>query len=39
MPRLDNNIVKARCEEGDTDYANWYTTPVEYTAPTNSTTH
>lgn len=28
MPRLDNNIVKARCEEGDTDYANWYTKPV-----------
>jgi phi13 family phage major tail protein len=35
MPRLDNNIVKARCEEGDSDYANWYTTPVEYAAPTN----
>lgn len=29
MPRLDNNIVKARCEEGDADYANWYTKPVE----------
>ena len=28
MPRLDNNIVKARCEEGDTDYATWYTKPV-----------
>ena len=28
MPRLDNNIVKARCEEGDTDYETWYTKPV-----------
>lgn len=28
MPRLDNNIVKARCEEGDTDYSTWYTKPV-----------
>lgn len=28
MPRLDNNITKARCEEGDTDYATWYTKPV-----------
>lgn len=28
MPRLDNQIVKARCEEGDTDYADWYTSPV-----------
>lgn len=28
MPRLDNNIVKARCEEGDTDYTTWYTKPV-----------
>lgn len=31
MPRLDNQIVKARCEEGDKDYANWYTTPVAFT--------
>lgn len=31
MPRLDNQIVKARCEEGDKDYDGWYTKPVEYT--------
>lgn len=24
MPRLDNSNVKARCEEGDNAYANWY---------------
>ena len=28
MPRFDNNTVKARCEEGDTDYSTWYTKPV-----------
>lgn len=32
MPRLDNKMVKARCEEGDADYAAWYTQPVEYEA-------
>ena len=30
MPRLDNNNVKARCEESDTAYADWYgSTPYE----------
>ena len=32
MARLDNNIIRAHCEEGDGDYSNWYTAPVEYTA-------
>lgn len=32
MPRLDTRMIKARCEEGDADFASWYTAPVEYTA-------
>lgn len=32
-PRLDNNMVKARAEEGDAAYDSWYgETPYEYTA-------
>ena len=33
IPRLDNNYVKAKCEEGDAAYDDWYgTTPYEFTA-------
>lgn len=35
MPRLDNQVVKARCEEGDAAYSNWYgTAPYSSTAQT-----
>lgn len=37
LPRLDNGYVKARAEEGDTAYADWYgETPYEYVQPTNT---
>lgn len=35
IPRLDNNFVKARAEEGDTAYDTWYgKAPYEYVEPT-----
>lgn len=34
IPRLDNNYVKSRVEEGDAAYASWYETPHEFVAPT-----
>lgn len=37
LPRLDNGMVKARAEEGDTAYDSWYdTAPYEYKEATAS---
>ena len=30
MARLDNNMVKAKCYEGDADYADWFKSVPEY---------